>query len=270
MLGGLARYVDYQNGLSSNAIAGLFNTKAFSSYGVMFLVDTMRSLVRDSLINNNFLSHFSRSGYEGYRAGGYIGYREHNNHLNDDNIASHLRDQWLSSDKLNLSAQLKEAIVSRIFEIFMNAYGHGVSVQRIEKLGVYSCGQYDKKEKKLNLSVVDFGPGIVQNVRDNVSGIVDSTDAMRWALMKGNTTRTDSDGLNIPRGLGFDLLREFVALNKGEMRVYSNDVQVLTSNDDLFEVKKSGYNFSGTLVSIKINCDNRHYCFESENQTRYF
>ena len=48
----------------------------------------------------------------------------------------------------------------------MNAYGHGTSIQPIEKLGVYSCGQYDKKEKKINLSVLDFGLGIVKNVRN--------------------------------------------------------------------------------------------------------
>lgn len=269
VLGGLASYVDYQNSLVSQTLAGIFATKIFSGAGVMFLVDSMRSIVRNSLINNNFLSHFTSEGYAGYPKGGYIGYREHLNLLDADNIAMHLNHDWLSNDKLNISRDLKEAILTRIFEIFMNAYGHGVSIQEISRLGVYSCGQYDKKEKKLNISVLDFGPGIVKNVLKSNTHIYDNVEAMKWALIRGNTTRTDSEGLDIPRGLGFDLLREFVAVNGGEMRVYSNDVQAVVLNGS-FEVKKIKSNLRGTLVSIKINCDNRHYCFKSETQPQYF
>lgn len=270
LLGGLSRYIDFQNTLANRAFSGIFNTTAFSVAGVMFLVDTMSSVVSAYMIKNNFLSHFSHAGYEGYPKGDYIGYREHRNLLDADNVANHLQEQWLSNDKMKLSPLLKEAIVSRIFEIFMNAYGHGVSVQDINKLGVYSCGQYDQKENKLNISVLDFGPGIIENVKQNNPLIGDSVKAMEWALVKGNTTETDSKNLNIPRGLGFDLLHEFVVLNKGEMRIYSNDVKAISAGGERFKVEKSKYILSGTLVSIQINCDDREYCFKSETQTQYF
>lgn len=267
ILGALARYVDYQNTLSTRVMSGFLGTKAFSSAGVMFRVNTMSSVVFRYLKDNNFLSYFT-SGYgKDYEAGGYIGYREHNNLLDADNIADHLQNEWLSADKLSLSPLLKEAVVSRIFEIFMNAYGHGVSIQDIEKLGVYSCGQYDRKEKKLNISVMDFGPGIVENVKSKIPNINSSLDAMNWAMIRGNSTRTDSKVQEMPRGLGFDLLHEFVKINDGELRIYSNDVKVVSSSETGISVDKSKISFEGTLVSIKINCDGCHYRFSSEDDS---
>ncbi|WP_219843867.1 hypothetical protein [Aliivibrio sifiae] len=234
----------------------------------MFDINSMNDLIREKLIENNFLSHFSQENFSGYAKGDYIGYREHTTLLDEDNIAEHLNEQWLSDDKVSLSSALKNEIVSRIFEIFMNAYGHGTSIQDLRELGVYSCGQYDKKEKTLCLSVLDFGPGIVKNVRQYKSDIKSDIDAMQWALIKGNSTGTDSIKEGMPRGLGFDLLSQFVKLNKGEMRIYSNSVfaKILGNND--FIINNSKYHLPGTLVSIKINCDNRYYQFKSENVTQ--
>lgn len=272
VLGGLARYVNYHNSIPEKFIAGLLSTDAFITAGVMFRVDTMSTLVVRQLIGNNFLGYFSSGKHAGYPKVDYIGYREHNNLLDADKIASHLEDQWLTGDKLKLSPLLKPAIISRIFEIFMNAYGHGVFVQDIEKLGVYSCGQHDPKEKKLYITVLDFGPGIVENVKGK--GITNnSLDAMHWALQKGNSTRTDSEGIEMPRGLGLDLLHEFVLLNEGELRIYSNDVKVKISKEVGVLVENSGLNVYGTLVSVAVNCDDREYLFLSErnsNQEQYF
>jgi anti-sigma regulatory factor (Ser/Thr protein kinase) len=266
MLGGIARYVDYQNTKTTKAIVSLLNSQSFASAGVMFKVDTMSNLISSQLIGNNFLSHFSRATFEGYPTGDYIGYREHNSSLDSDNIADHLSKQWLSPEKLLMSDSLKRSIVSRIFEIFMNAYGHGTSVQPIEKLGVYSCGQYDKKDKKLNLSVLDFGPGIVENVRKHRNDpLLDDVSALRWALQRGNSTRTDSAGIDMPRGLGFDLLNEFIALNEGELHIYSNSVKAISRGRGVYDIRQMDSHLPGTLISIKINCDSRsYYRFESE------
>lgn len=272
VLGGLARYVNYHNSIPEKIIAGLLSTDAFITAGVMFRVDTMSTVVVKHLIGNNFLGYFSSGKHAGYPKVDYIGYREHNNLLDADKIASHLEDQWLTGDKLKLSPLLKPAIISRIFEIFMNAYGHGVFVQDIEKLGVYSCGQHDPKEKKLYITVLDFGPGIVENVK--AKGITnDSVEAMHWALQKGNSTRTDSEGIEMPRGLGLDLLHEFVLLNEGELRIFSNDVKVKISKEVGVLVENSGLDVRGTLVSVTVNCDDREYLFLSErnsNQEQYF
>ncbi|MEZ8105216.1 MULTISPECIES: hypothetical protein [Vibrio] len=272
MLGGLARYVNFQNTKLARSLISIFDGQSFATAGVMFDVNSMSDLIRSRLISNNFLSHFSQENFEGYAGGDYIGYREHTTHLDEDNIAEHLNEQWLSDDKVKLSDMLKNEIVSRIFEIFMNAYGHGAAIQDLKQLGVYSCGQYDRKEKTLSLSVLDFGPGIVQNVRRFNGDIESDIDAMQWALVKGNSTGTDSVKQGMPRGLGFDLLSEFVRINEGEMRIYSNKVYAKISKGNAFDIGVSQHNFPGTLVSIKINCDNKHYRFKSEDvsQVKFF
>lgn len=272
MLGALARYVDYHNSQMKLSKAMFFKRPVADIAGVMFLVNTMNSAVRERLIGNNFLSHFSSGTLEGYPTGGYLGYREHNYLLDADKIADHLENEWLSAAKLRLSDKLKPAITSRILEIFSNAYGHGVSIQDMKTMGVYSCGQFNNKEKSLNISVLDFGPGIIRNVK-RVRGEMTSIDAMRWALTKGNSTRTDSQLADIPRGLGLDLLHNFVHVNGGELRIYSNDVKVISSKTSGLIVEKNSEELQGTLVSIKINCDDRYYRFTSEvepAQHKYF
>ncbi len=272
LLGGLSRYVNFQNTKLTRSLIGILNARSLATAGVMFDVNSMSDLIRERLIENNFLSHFSQDNFKGYASGDYIGYREHNNHLDEDNIAEHLSEQWLSDDKVNFSVTLKEVLISKIFEIFMNAYGHGASVQDLSQLGVYSCGQYDKKEKTLCLSVLDFGPGIASNVRRFKGDISTDVAAMQWALVKGNSTGTDSVKAGMPRGLGFDLLGEFVKLNQGEMRIYSNEAYAKICGDHGFVVSNHGVRLPGTLVSIRINCDDRHYRFKSEDsgKVKYF
>jgi hypothetical protein len=272
MLGALARYVDYHNNQMKLSKAMFFKREHADIAGVMFLVSSMNFAVRERLIGNNFLSHFSSGTLEDYPAGGYLGYREHNYLLDADKIADHLQNEWLSAAKLRLSDKLKPAITSRILEIFSNAYGHGVSIQDMRTMGVYSCGQFNKKERTLNISVLDFGPGIIRNVK-SVHGEMPSVDAMHWALVKGNSTRTDSRHADIPRGLGLDLLHNFVHVNGGELRIYSNDVKVISTKTSGLKVEVNAAELRGTLVSIKINCDDRYYSFTSEaepKQHQYF
>lgn len=267
MIGGLATYVDAYNTRLNHGLKGLMLPKC----GVMFRVDSMSQLIRNQLIENNFLSHFSKDSFRGYPEGDYIGYRQHTEYLDPNEIALHLNRQWLSDEKISLSEELKSAIVSRILEIFMNAYGHGVINNNLG-LGVISCGQYYKKEKKLKLTVIDFGCGIIQNVRSHMKADIEDMDAMRWALETGNSTRTDSVELQIPRGLGFRLLSEFVNVNAGNLNVYSNSCAAEVVGNGIYSVTHMKTPFSGTMVNISINCDGRHYKFiptANENE-QYF
>jgi hypothetical protein len=107
MIGGLARYVNYQNFSKIRSLKSLLSLDMTPSAGVMFKVDTMRSIISNQLIQNNFLKHFSHNNFGGYAEGEYIGYREHKNSLDSDNLAMHLKKQWLSSEKIKLSVLLK-------------------------------------------------------------------------------------------------------------------------------------------------------------------
>jgi hypothetical protein len=252
MLGGLSKYIHAHDNM-----LGL-------RCGVMFRVDSMSDLIRNKLINNNFLSHFTSERFDGYPSGDYIGYREHTEYLDVTEIALHLNNEWLSDSKISVTPALKNAVVGRIFEIFANAYGHGAERSKIGGLGVFSCGQYNKKEGQLKLTVLDFGAGIIENVKRHLGSIISDIDAMKWALITGNTTKSDSLDEDMARGLGFGLLSEFVSVNQGKLKIFSNTCWAESCGVEEYEVKTMKTPFNGTMVSITINCDDRHYGFLSE------
>ena len=262
MLGGLANFVDKHNTLKNRGVVGgLILPRA----GVMFEVESMSQVIREQLVENNFLNNFSKAYFDGYGKGSYIGYREHLNYLDADEIVTHLSEEWLTSEKLSLSNELKSAIVSKIFEIYMNAYGHGVKMEGVEIPLVTSCGQYLKKDRLLRLSVLDFGQGIVTNVKNYLENEkMSDIDALKWAIKRGNSTQTDSVEKNMPRGLGLDLLMEFVRVNQGALTIASNKVTTHISHDESVVTETLKYPIYGTMVSITINCDDRHYQFVSE------
>ncbi len=87
---------------------------------------------------------------------------------------------------------------------------------------------------------------------------------MQWALETGHSTRTDSSK-NIPRGLGFGLLSEFVSLNAGELGIFSNSCSAKIEKNNDYVVSTMKTPFSGTMVNIAINCDGKHYKFISDS-----
>lgn len=265
VLGAIAIYIDRIN---RKRIAGFLRTSA----GVTFEVNSMSQLIREYLTGNNFLSYFSNEGLKGFPTGDYIGYREHDEHLDANEIALHLMHHWFSDEKLRISHELKKAVVSKIFEIFMNAYGHGVISNHSVMSRVISCGFHDPKAKKLKLTVLDFGIGIIETVKQYLPGDISDIDAMWWALETGNSTKTDSQNLAIPRGLGFGLLKEFVTINKGDLSIYSNSCRAYANGEGEYAVEPIPIAFDGTMISITIHCDDRYYQFlsEAEETANYF
>jgi signal transduction histidine kinase len=112
----------------------------------------------------------------------------------------------------------------------------------------------------LKLTVVDFGVGIPSNVRlfrrtPNIA----AASAIRWAFQRGTTTKPNGTG----RGLGLDLLKEFVQLNQGRLEVFSHDGYALIGEgQERYETRQSY--FEGTLVNITLRCDERHYRLADE------
>jgi anti-sigma regulatory factor (Ser/Thr protein kinase) len=264
MFGGLAKHVNQVNSFTKVGIT----RGAIAKYKIKFEIDSMSENVKKKLIKNNFLSFFNDGSCSGFPKGDYVGYREHTDYLDAEAIVLHLRDQWLSDEKIHISADLKNSIVSKVLEIFMNAYGHS---EKTNEAKVISCGEYDEKEKNLKLTVMDFGVGIIENVQAHLKKKLKEVDAMEWALQTGNSTKTDSIDEDIPRGLGFGVLNEFVRVNKGNIRVYSNNCYASTDKDGDYSVSKLNTNFPGTLVTITINCDDRYYKFLNEpDDDNYF
>lgn len=247
------------NFLRPNAVAfigGLINFAG--SYGIPVSIDwpTIRRAVFANLCQSGFAKQlgYPASAWDGHS----IPYRQ-DLYQNPNEILDYLADCWLGKGWVHVSARLKDAIVGKVWEIYANSFEHGKS-----PVGVYSCGQHFKNLNELVLAVVDFGIGIPNNVRgflqcDPRSGALLSSSCLNWAFSRGNSTATQE----VARGLGLDLLSEFVRVNDGCLSVYSNDaLAIVNRSGATFTDLPAG--FSGTIVQISLKCDERLYRFTDE------
>jgi hypothetical protein len=98
LLGGMARAVHMRGG------------------SVRFLWKTLDAKVRENLRKNGFLAVF---GAELASKGNAIPYREHWNPKKDE-VMTYLRTEWLGRGWVSLSAQLRDAVVGSLWEIYAN------------------------------------------------------------------------------------------------------------------------------------------------------
>ena len=154
----------------------------------------------------------------------------------------------------NMSALLRKKIKESILEIFNNAKMHGNCEF------VFSCGQYYPRKGRLDFTIVDIGNTIHKNVRDYSGRNVSGKRAIEWAVSERTTTRKG----NIPGGLGFAVIREFLCKNNGKMQIASADGYWyekgrISNSEDL------NVFFGGTAVNLEFNVnDQSSYCLTSE------
>jgi hypothetical protein len=86
---------------------------------------------------------------------------------------------------------------------------------------------------------------------------------MDWAFRAGNTTKAGAVG----RGMGLDLLKHFVEANRGRLEILSHDAYAsIDAHGKSFDWRPNF--FPGTLVNIKLECDDSYYCLPSEGADR--
>lgn len=191
----------------------------------------------------------------GRDTGNAIPYREDLKE-NRAGIMDYLKVRWLGrQDWLRVSEPLRHVIVGRVWEIYANAFEHARS-----PIGVFSCGQHYPKLGLLDLTVVDWGVGIPDNVRRFLRRpSMKATEALAWAFTPGQSTSQKG----MARGLGLDFLKEFVTLNKGHLKVFSDDgyavVDVTGAHFEHWDAR-----FNGTLVNISLRCDESYYVLAHE------
>jgi hypothetical protein len=243
-IGGLARLIESRGGRAT------------------FRWDTLQQKIFTNLAQNGFLYAFGNSS--GPWNGNSIPFRE--DRLQDNAVAEYLKTQWLGREWMNISDRLRDSIVGNVWEIYTNAFEHGNS-----DIGVFSCGQHYPGLHELKLTVVDFGVGIPANVRwhfqhDSAAQNFSDANCLRWAFRSGNTTKPEGIG----RGVGLDLLRDFIQLNNGKLEIFShNGYTLIEGSSDIVNNRASF--FQGTLANITLKCDESSYHFSDEpSQDPYF
>lgn len=176
----------------------------------------------------------------------------------EEAVVNYLTTDWLGRGWMNLSEELAGAIIGSVWEIFANGFEHASS-----PVGIVACGQHYPTHKTLSLTVADLGVGIVGNVRRHLNDpTLKANDGLKWAIQSGNSTRAGKPG-----GIGLDIVREFIKLNRGEIAIFSREgFYRWFGRDDEYGVL--GVDFRGTLVNLTLVCDERHYCFSDEEAAR--
>ena len=153
----------------------------------------------------------------------------------------------------NMSEGLKQKIFESIYEIFVNAQMHS----RTEF--IYTCGQFFPNKNEIEFTIVDSGIGFKKKIVEQFGIPVNSIQAIRWALVNGNTTKQDAPG-----GIGLAVLTDFIKMNKGKFQI--------VSDDGFYEVGETvssqilHYPFPGTVVNMKFRTDDPNsYRLDSEN-----
>jgi hypothetical protein len=236
-LGGLARLIQNRGGR------------------FQFKWQTLQNKIRTNLQQNGFVDEFALMGSAS--DGNSIPFRC-DKKKDKDALVQYLRDRWLVQNWIKVSPLLKDGIVGTVWEIYENAFEHGHS-----EIGLFSCGQHFPTLHELKLTIVDFGVGIPFNVRYFLKNSNLPADAtLKWAFERGNTTKSGTPDAG-PRGLGLDLLKKFVRVNKGHLALYSGQAYALI--DEATErYSEWQSNFNGTVVNISLKCDERYYRFASE------
>lgn len=230
--------------------AGLVHHLRSRGVNVTFALHTMQAHVFERFSGSGCAHHL----LEGRRWDNDTLFR-HDLVEDKNGIIAYLEDQWFGLAGLTMSPLLQNEFISTLWEIYANAFEHGDS-----SFGVFTCGEQISNHTLL-LTVADFGPGIPYNcasalTRHRVSG----EEALRWAFTKGTTT---SKNQRYPRGLGLDLLKEFVWLNNGALEIYSHHGHGrVTHSEEVFRTLQLAV--GATIVQMKINCDKQHYVFASE------
>ena len=240
-LGGLARLIESRLGSATFDWSTLHN-----------------SWVRTTIRQNGFASTFGdpSAPWDGTS----IPYRE-DSALDMNGIMDYLTYDWLGKGwgKTHLSERVRDAIAGKMWEIYNNAFEHSNS-----EIGVFSCGQHFQKKNELCLSAIDFGLGIPAKIRnfavtDPRAQSLPSDICLRWAFTRGKSTAIGG----VARGLGLDLLKEFVRINQGKLEIYSNDGYAIVDKDGE-RYANCNHTFEGTFVHITLRCDENLYRFRDE------
>lgn len=240
-LGGIIRFIQHRGG------------------NVSFRMSTFRKKVHNNLIKNGFLNTLGIDSSS--EPGNSVPYRE--DKISDpDNIINYLNNMWLGNNWIHISDKLKDYIVGKVWEIYANAFEHSNS-----PIGIFSCGQHYPTKQELKLTVIDFGVGIPNKVKDHFKYFtLKNSKCLEWAFKSGTSTNNQQNRGS--RGLGLDFLKKFVKINNGKLEMFSGGYVLIDKNNEKF--LEPNFSFSGTIVNISLICNESYYKLSSEGINNSF
>lgn len=176
---------------------------------------------------------------------------------NEDEVERYIYKYILKKHYIpKMSEVAKRKIFRSIFELYQNSVMHSGADS------IFVCGQFYHNRGTMALTMVEIGRTFKKNVTEHDKRFVgySGVESIEWAVKSGNTTKSEKE----TGGLGLDLIRDFLKLNKGKLQI--------CSDDGYWEEKKSikfvqtlKNKFSGSIVNIEFNLrDNSSYISKEE------
>ena len=175
----------------------------------------------------------------------------------NQNVLDYIQHYILLTEHVpTISEQVKNLLQDAILEFFSNAFIH------TECERVYACGRWDQTENMFHLTIVNIGKTFQENVAEYLHTGVSSKEAIKWAMVRGNTTKKGDSG-----GLGLSVITEFVEKNEGEFLLISGDGALCRhGNTPCYE--DINVFFPGTFVNLVFNLkDTKQYVKTDENRS---
>ena len=157
--------------------------------------------------------------------------------------------QQLERKVKNLSPELSNKIIQKIFELFSNVFRHSES-----ELGLFCSGQFYPRNDKFYFTIVDGGVTIKNNVNKffqdkSKSGL----ETIEWSMEEKNSTTGEG-------GLGLSLLKDLILKSNGVLDIISNDGHYFIRNNQINGTVLNS-SFDGTIISIGLDTDINKYFY---------
>ena len=244
--------IHLNNWFSANMSAVLGGILDKCSFTNQIVIDSDNHKVIDVLRKNTFLENYNYTSLNdiNHTTICYLKLKASDSRY----FGNYVMNELLSKhDFPNMSEGLKRKIFESIYEIFINAQMHS------QTDFIYTCGQIFPKKNEIEFTIVDTGIGFKKRVMKQFNFLINSIQAIKWALIDGNTTKSDAPG-----GIGLAVLTDFIKINKGKFQIVSDDGFYEVDNNVNFRLLN--YSFPGTIVNMKFKIDDLYsYRLESEN-----
>ena len=177
--------------------------------------------------------------------------------VQNKNVLSYIQHYILLATHVpSISEQVKNLLQDAILEFFDNAFIH-TDCER-----VFACGKWNRSEKAFYLTIVNLGKTFQENVTEFLHKDVSPENAIKWAMVRGNTTKVGDTG-----GLGLSVITEFVEKNEGEFLLISGNGALCMHGKKPSYERTLGF-FPGTFVNLVFNLsDPKRYIKTDENQS---
>jgi predicted acetyltransferase len=198
---------------------------------------TVSSNIQTILKKNGFLAHY---GFDNVDDNYHTTIKYLKLKPTDSRYFSHYVETELfgRNEMPDMSKEVKKKISESIFEMFVNAQIHS------DTEFIYTCGQFYPGRDEIIFTITDTGVGFAKRIEQNLGQKVTSTQAIKWAMTEGHTTKKDTPG-----GIGLAILKDFITNNKGKIQIISGDAmyQLDINGEKYFDLDSY---FDGVIINM--------------------